>query len=145
MAEKTKDKQKFEEYSLLSTKCVNSAENYTPAWDQLKNLSTGFILFSKEDYVVSESYFSNILENKGKSDPNNQFIYDLAKFIKAIIAYNKCNYKQSIQILTELIRENNFINESVLESLGLCFFNSGDVKKAKKIFEKCLTLVSLII
>ena len=116
LAEKSKEKIKFEDYSNLSTKCVNSAENYIPAWDQLKNLCTGFILFSKEDYIVSDSYFSNILENKDKNNENNQYIYDLAKFIKGIIAFNKNNYKLAIQIFTDLIRENNFINESVLES-----------------------------
>ena len=121
MAEKSKEKDKFEEFSHLSTKCLNSAENYIPAYDQLKNLCTGFILFSKEDYNVSESYFSNILENKDKNNANNQYIYNLAKFIKAITSYNNNNYKQSIQILTELIRENNFINENVLECKSFFF------------------------
>lgn len=93
----------------------------------------GFLFFAQGDYDNSETYFSNITES-------DKTIIILTKIGKAMNLYNKANYSKAIEYLVSLIKEDNYINENILEMLGLSYYNNGKLKKAKEILLKVKAL-----
>ena len=147
LSEKTNEATSYEELNNNSTRFINKAENII-MYDHLTMICKGFLLFCKGDYNNSETYFLSISENdKNNVHPN---IVILANIGKALTHFNKGNYSSAINCFTILIKDHNYINENILEciifyksGLGICFFNSRKMKKAKEIFMKTLELVRI--
>lgn len=108
-------------------------------YDPMTMICKGFLYFIQGDYDNSEIYFSNIADND-KYNTLNKSIIILAKLGKALNSYNKMNYSKAIDCFVTLIRDYDYINESVLESLGICYYNLGKLKKSKEIFQKVIEL-----
>ena len=140
IAYRSKDKEDFELYSKLSTSLSNKADSL-----QLQHpttiIITAFFSFIQGDYVNSERYFSNYSEHHNvdmkKKIPTNLAI--LSKLGRALIAYNQSKYEKAIEFFASLIREYNYVNENILESLGICYYKGNKIDKAKEIFEATLT------
>ena len=140
IAYRSKDKENFELYSKLSTSLSNKADSL-----QLQHpttiIITAFFSFIQGDYVNSERYFSNYSEHHNvdmkKKIPTNLAI--LSKLGRALIAYNQSKYDKAIEFFASLIREYNYVNENILESLGICYYKGNKIDKAKEIFEATLT------
>jgi tetratricopeptide (TPR) repeat protein len=138
LAQKCKDKEKCENYLVLSNKFINNAEGVA-MYDPMTVICKGFVYFNQGDYDNSENYFTNV-ENFARSGNLDKHIVILAKIGKALNCYNKANYSKAAEIFISLIKEYDFINENILESLAICYYNLGKLKKAKDIFEKVLTV-----
>ena len=139
IAYRSKDKENFELYSKLSTSLSNKADSL-----QLQHpttiIITAFFSFIQGDYDNSERYFSNYSDHSidmNKKIPTNLVI--LSKLGRALIAYNQCKYEKAIEFFASLIKEYNYVNENILESLGICYYKGNKIEKAKEIFEATLT------
>jgi tetratricopeptide (TPR) repeat protein len=136
IAYRSKDKNNFESYSTLSTKLSNKADSL-----QVNNqtiIITAFFSFIQGDYDNSERYFSNYSDHCDKNKKVQTNITILSKLGRALIAYNQCKYDKAIEFFTSLITEYNYINENILESLGICYYKGNKIKKAQEIFKATL-------
>ena len=139
IAYRSKDKDNFENYSKFSTSLSNKADalqNYHPT----TIIITAFFSFIKGDYDNSERYFSYYSDQRidlKKKVPTNIVI--LSKLGRALIAYNQSKYDKAIEFFASLIKEFNYVNENILESLGICYYKGNKIQKAKDIFEATLT------
>ena len=88
--------------------------------------------FIKGDYEDSESNFKIISD---RSSDKNTNIVILSKIGRALIAYNQERYEKAIEYFASLIKEYNYVNENILERIGICYYKANKVKKAKEIFE----------
>ncbi len=133
LAQKAKEKEKYEE---ISTSFFNQAEKLE-MFDKMTMVCKGFIYFAQGNYSQAEFYFSNISE----SDKSiNKRIIILAKIGKGLNFFNKGNYEKAADQFSGLIRDFDYIQENVLESLGICYYNLAKLGKAVKIFKKTLDL-----
>lgn len=112
LGERSNDANLFEEFSTTSTRFINKAEHITTI-DHLTMICKGFLLFCKGDYQNSETYFNSISDNEKSSHNSNVII--LATLGKAFTLYNKGNYSNAVACFTVLIRDFDYINETVLE------------------------------
>ena len=139
IAYRSKDKDNFEKYSKFSTSLSNKADNlqnYHPT----TIISTAFFSFIKGDYENSERYFSYVSDHNVELNKKVQTnIVILSKLGRALIAYNQSKYDKAIEFFASLIREYNYVNENILESLGICYYKGNKIQKAKEIFEATLT------
>ena len=139
IAYRSKDKDNFEIYSKLSTQLSNKADtlqNFHPT----TIIINAFFSFIKGDYENSERYFSYYSDHGidlNKKVPTNLVI--LSKLGRALIAYNQSKYDKAIEFFASLIKEYNYVNENILESLGICYYKGNKIQKAKDIFEATLT------
>jgi tetratricopeptide (TPR) repeat protein len=133
LAQKCKDKEKCDNYTTMSTSFVNQAENIS-MYDPMTVICKGFLFFVQGDYDNSETYFANIDDDKHSN--LNKYILILAKLGRALNLFNKSNYSKAADNFISLIRDFDFINENILESLAICYYNLGKVNKAKNIFKK---------
>ena len=139
IAYRSKDKENFELYSKLSTSLSNKADNLQN-YHHITIIINAFFSFIHGDYDNSERYFSYYSDNSidiTKKVPTNIVI--LSKLGRALIAYNQSKYDKAIQFFASLIREYNYVNENILESLGICYYKGNKIQKAKEIFEASLT------
>ena len=139
IAYRSKDKDNFETYSKLSTQLSNKADNLQN-FHPTTIIITAFFSFIKGDYENSERYFSYYSDNGidlNKKVPTNLVI--LSKLGRALIAYNQSKYDKAIEFFASLIKEYNYVNENILESLGICYYKGNKIQKAKDIFEATLT------
>jgi len=135
LAQKTKEREKYEE---ISTSFFNQAEKLE-MFDKMTMVCKGFIYFAQGNYSQAEFYFSNISE----SDKSiNKRIIILAKIGKGLNFFNKGTYEKAAEQFSGLIRDYDYIQENVLESLGICYYYMGKLGKAVKIFRKTLDLNS---
>lgn len=134
IAEKTKDKDNFENYSTLSTSLVNQAEKIVSS-DPMTLVCKGFLFFTQGDYDNSDMIFTSVSDYSGNLPKN---IVILAKLGLALNAYNQINYQKAISFFVCLIKQYDYYNENILESLGICYYYNNQIKKAKEIFEKVL-------
>ena len=135
IAYRSKDKESFESYSKLSTSLSNKADSlqlYHPP----TIIITALFSFIQGDYENSERNFSSFTEHS--SDKNTNIVI-LSKLGRALIAYNQGRYEKSIEFFSSLIKEYNYVNENILESLGICYYKANKVQKAKEIFEATLS------
>ena len=132
ISQKSKDKTNYTNYSTSSTSLSNHSEKLI--FGPINLICKGFLYFTQGDYDSSDTYFSNI--STYTSLPKNIVI--LAKLGRALNAYNQNNFNKSIEFFTSLINDYNYINENVLESIGICYYNGNNIEKAKEIFEKIL-------
>jgi tetratricopeptide (TPR) repeat protein len=109
-------------------------------YDPMTMICKGFLFFAQGDYDNSEMYFSNISESDHTNTNTNKNIIILAKLGRALNSYNKCNYSKAIEYYHSLIRDFDYINENILESLGICYYNLGNLKKANEVFRKVLEM-----
>ncbi len=135
LSQKCKEKEKCDNYTTLSTSFVNQAETFS-MYNPMTMICKGFLFFVQGDYDNSETYFANIDEDKHSE--LNKYILILAKIGRALNLYNKSNYLKAADYFISLIRDYDFINENILESLAICYYNLGKIKKAKDIFKKIL-------
>lgn len=131
IAEKTKDKEIYEEFSTLSTSLVNQAEKITSS-DPMTLVCKGFLFFTQGDYENSDLIFTSVSDYSGNLPRN---IVILAKLGLALNAYNQLNYQKAITYFVTLMKDYDYLNENILESLGICYYFSNQTKKAKEIFE----------
>ena len=140
IAYRSKDKENFEAYSKFSTSLSNKADNLQNV-HPTTIIITAFFSFIKGDYDNSERYFSyysdNSKDTNKKAPPTNITI--LSKLGRALIAYNQSKYDKAIDFFVSLIKEYNYINENILESLGICYYKINKIQKAKDIFEATLS------
>ena len=61
---------------------------------------------------------------------------------KAVIAFNEKNYEACLVSLTKVIEENEFLSESIIECIGVCYINLHKNDKAIKIFNKIKEIVT---
>ena len=135
IAYRSKDKESFESYSKLSTSLSNKADSlkyYHPT----TIIITALFSFIQGDYENSERNFSSFLEHGTEKNTN---IVILAKLGRALIAYNQGRYEKAIDFFSSLVKEYNYINENILESLGICYYKANKVQKAKEIFEATIS------
>ena len=137
LSQKSSQKEKIDEFSTLSTTCVNKAEKIS-MYDPMTMICKGFLFFAQGDYDNSDMYFSNISESDHINSNTNKNIIILAKLGRALNSYNKNNYSKAIEYYHCLIRDFDYINENILESLGVCYYNLGNLKKANEVFMKVL-------
>lgn len=135
--QKTVDKQDFEEFSLLSTKLINTSEKLEIT-NSLTLVAKGYLLFAKGEYENSEITFNNSYDKEMST--HNANILVLALLGKALNCYIKSKYSEAINHITTLIKKYYFINEGVLECLGICYYNIGKEVKAFQIFKKVLEI-----
>lgn len=133
IAQKAKEKEKYEE---ISTSFFNQAEKLE-MFDKMTMVCKGFIYFAQGNYSQAEFYFSNISETDKSI---NKRIIILAKIGKGLNFFNKSLYDKAVEQFTGLIRDYDYIQENVLESLGICYYYMGKISKAVKIFKKTLDL-----
>ena len=131
ISDRSKDKQNFDTYSKLSIKLSNKADNLK-VFHPPTIITTALFSFIKGDYEDSESNFKIISD---RSSDKNTNIVILSKIGRALIAYNQERYEKAIEYFASLIKEYNYVNENILESLGICYYKANKVKKAKEIFE----------
>ena len=134
IAYRSKDKASFESYSKLSTSLSNKADSlhlYHPT----TIIITALFSFIQGDYENAERNFSSFSEHS--SDKNTNIVI-LSKLGRALIAYNQGRYEMAIKFLASLVKEYNYVNENILESLGICYYKANKVQKAKEIFEATL-------
>ena len=139
IAYRTKDKENFDLYSKLSNSLINKADSLQN-YHHTTIIINAFFSFIQGDYENSERNFLYYSDNSidiNKKVPTNIVI--LSKLGRALIAYNQSKYDKAIQFFASLIREYNYINENILESLGICYYKGNKIKKAKEIFEATLT------
>ena len=139
IAYNSKDKENFVTYSKLSTSLSNKADNVHYNNDPTI-IVTALFSFLQGDYENSERYFSNLSDHsidKNKKISSNIII--LSKLGRALIAYNQGKYDKAIDFFASLIKEYNYVNENILESLGICYYKANKVDKAKEIFEATLS------
>jgi len=133
LAQKSKDKGKYEE---ISTSFFNQAEKLE-MFDKMTMVCKGFIYFAQGNYSQAEFYFSNISETDKSI---NRRIIILAKIGKGLNFFNKGSYEKSAEQFIGLIKDYDYIQENVLESLAICYYNMNKMSKALKIFKKTLDL-----
>ncbi len=121
----------------MSTSFVNQAENIS-MYDPMTVICKGFLFFVQGDYDNSETYFANIDDDKHSN--LNKYILILAKLGRALNLFNKYNYSKAADNFISLIRDYDFINENILESLAICYYNLGKANKAKNIFKKIISI-----
>ena len=134
IAYRSKDKASFESYSKLSTSLSNKADDlhlYHPT----TIIVTALFSFIQGDYENSERNFSSFSEHS--SDKNTNIVI-LSKLGRALIAYNQGKYEKAIEFFASLVKEYNYVNENILESLGICYYKANKIQKAKEIFEATL-------
>lgn len=61
---------------------------------------------------------------------------------KAIIEFNKGNYKESLSLIRNIIIINPLAPSDMWFALGLCYYRTGNIPKAKLSFDKTLELDS---
>ncbi len=137
LAQKCKDKDKCDNFTTMSTSFVNQAENIS-MYDPMTVICKGFLFFVQGDYDNSETYFANIDDEKHSN--LNKHILILAKLGRALNLFNKSNYSKAAENFISLIKDYDFINENILESLAICYYNMGMVSKARSIFMKILNI-----
>ena len=135
IAYRSKDKESFESYSKLSTSLSNKADSLQ-SYHPTTIIITAFFLFIQGDYQNSERNFSSFSEHSSEKNTN---IVILSKLGRALIAYNQGRYEKAIEFFASLIKEYNYVNENILESLGICYYKANKVQKAKEIFEATLS------
>ena len=135
IAYRSKDKESFESYSKLSTSLSNKADDLL-SYHSTTIIITAFFAFIQGDYENSERNFSSFSEHG--SDKNTNIVI-LSKLGRALIAYNQGRYEKAIEFFASLVKEYNYINENILESLGICYYKANKVQKAKEIFEATIS------
>ena len=135
IAYRSKDKESFESYSKLSTSLSNKADSLQ-LYHPTTIIITALFSFIQGDYENSERNFSSFTEHS--SDKNTNIVI-LSKLGRALIAYNQGRYEKSIEFFSSLIKEYNYVNENILESLGICYYKANKIQKAKEIFEATLS------
>ncbi len=131
LAQKSKDKEKYEE---ISTSFFNQAEKLE-MFDKMTMVCKGFIYFAQGNYSQAEFYFSNISDTDKSI---NKRIIILAKIGKGLNFFNKANYEKAAEQFIGLIKDYDYIQENVLECLGICYYNMNKISKALKILKKTL-------
>ena len=134
IAYRSKDKASFESYSKLSTSLSNKADDLH-SYHSTTIIVTALFSFIQGDYENSERNFSSFMEHS--SDKNTNIVI-LSKLGRALIAYNQGKYEKAIEFFASLVKEYNYVNENILESLGICYYKANKVQKAKEIFEATL-------
>lgn len=135
LAQKSKDKDKYEE---ISTSYFNQAEKIS-MFDPMTMVCKGFIYFAQGNYAQAETYFSNISESD-KTNSVNKTIIILAKIGKGLNFYNKGYFEKAAEHFISLIKDYDYFQENVLECLGICYYNMNKIKKALAIFNKTIEL-----
>lgn len=59
---------------------------------------------------------------------------------RAIIEFNKGHYKESLVLIRNLILANPHAPSDIWFALGLCYYRTGNIPKAKLSFDKTLEL-----
>ena len=134
ISEKTKDTEQYETYSTLSTSLVNQAEKIISS-DLMTIVCKGFLYFTQGDYDNSDMMFSSVSDYSGHLPKH---IVILAKLGLALNAYNQSNYIKAINFFVCLIKDYDYGDINIYECLGICYFCSGKLQKAKEIFEAVL-------
>lgn len=134
-AQKAKNKEKFIE---ISTSFFNQAERMT-MFDPLTMICKGFIYFAQGNYNQAETYFSNISE-ADVNNSSNKLILILSEIGKGLNFFNKGNFEKSAEHFIILIKNYDYLQENVLECLGICYYNLSQMKKAVGIFKKTLEI-----
>ena len=135
IAYRSKDKESFETYTKLSTSLSNKADSLQ-LYHPITIIITALFLFIQGDYENSERNFSSFSEHGSEKNTN---IVILSKLGRALIAYNQGRYEKAIEFFASLVKEYNYVNENILESLGICYYKANKVQKAKEIFEATLS------
>ena len=135
IAYRSKDKESFESYTKLSTSLSNKADSLQ-LYHPITIIITALFLFIQGDYENSERNFSSFSEHGSEKNTN---IVILSKLGRALIAYNQGRYEKAIEFFASLVKEYNYVNENILESLGICYYKANKVQKAKEIFEATLS------
>jgi tetratricopeptide (TPR) repeat protein len=134
-AQRAKNKEKFIE---ISTSFFNQAERMT-MFDPLTMICKGFIYFAQGNYSQAETYFSNISETDINNN-SNKIILILSEIGKGLNFFNKGNYEKSAEHFIILIKQYDYLQENVLECLGICYYNMNQMKKSIGIFKKTLEI-----
>ena len=135
IAYRSKDKESFETYTKLSTSLSNKADSLQ-LYHPITIIITALFLFIQGDYENSERNFSSFSEHGSEKNTN---IVILSKLGRALIAYNQGRFEKAIEFFASLVKEYNYVNENILESLGICYYKANKVQKAKEIFEATLS------
>jgi tetratricopeptide (TPR) repeat protein len=134
-AQKAKNKEKFIE---ISTSFFNQAERMT-MFDPLTMICKGFIYFAQGNYSQAETYFSNISETDINNN-SNKIILILSEIGKGLNFFNKGNFEKASEHFIILIKQYDYLQENVLECLGICYYNMNQIKKSIGIFKKTLEI-----
>ena len=137
LGQKTLTKEEYDEMNIFSTQLINSSEKIDFT-NSLTLIAKGYLLFTKGEYDASELTFHNAYE-KEMSEKNSNIMI-LAVIGLALNSIIKCRFNDGVAHLTTLIKQFNFINESILETIGICYYNSGKEEKSFLIFKKTLSL-----
>jgi len=66
----------------------------------------------------------------------------LCSLARAIIEFNKGHYKESLVLIKEILRANPLAPSDMWLALGLCYYRTGNMAKAKLSFDKTLEVDS---
>ena len=132
LANREKNKDLKKEYCLKATTLYTSADK---------------IYMYDYDHLLSRAYFC-LLSSDKLDQANNQFEFVLNTFPsnvpalmgKACIAFNKKDYKSAMAFYKKALKINPEAPASLRLGMGLCFFKTGKVAKAKLAFERALEL-----
>ena len=137
LTQKTIDKADFEEFNLLSTQLINTSEQIEFT-NSLTLIAKGYLLYSKGDYENSEMTFENAYEKEQVSKNKNILI--LCLYGKGLNSFVKGNLTSSLSFFTQLIEKYNFVNEILLECIGVTLYQLGEVTKSFKIFQQIINI-----
>jgi tetratricopeptide (TPR) repeat protein len=104
---------------------------------------------SKAFYEIAKGQLNSALSNckdfesqliSNSSDIEKQGLKALCSLARTIIEFNKGNYKGSLTEIRNLIKANPYAPSDVWFALGLCYYRTGNIPKAKLSFDKTLEL-----
>lgn len=89
--------------------------------------------------MINCTDFEN-LNLKNSAEIEQQGLKALCSLAKAIIEFNKGNYKESLSLIRNIIKANPYAPSDMWFALGLCYYRTGNIPKAKLSFDKTLEL-----
>ncbi|CAF0862823.1 unnamed protein product [Brachionus calyciflorus] len=132
MANKEKNKDLKKDYCNKATLLYTSADK---------------ISMYDSDHLLSRAYFCLLDSDKlDQADAQFNFVlstnqYNVAALVgKATIAFNKKDYKTSLNLYKKALKTNSNAPAGVRLGMGLCFYKLGKIPKAKLAFERALEL-----
>jgi RNA polymerase-associated protein CTR9 len=131
-ANKEKNKELKKEYCSKATVLYTSADKISMYdSDHLLNRAY-FCLLSSDKLDQADAQFTFVLNKNPQNMP--------AYVGKACIAFNRKDYKKSLDLYKKALKQNSNAPASVRLGMALCFFRMSKLQKAKLAFERCLQL-----
>lgn len=141
LADVAEDPDRYKQHMQAGIKLIEEAS--TISQDAASNwISKAFYEIAKgqlNSALINCTDFEN-LNLKNSTDIEQQGLRALCSLAKAIIEFNKGNYKESLSLIRNMIKVNPYAPSDMWFALGLCYYRTGNIPKAKLSFDKTVEL-----